>query len=132
MIVLDASAVIDVLLDLAPHADSIRERIFAEADGLLTLHLVDAEVGQVLRRYVLRKEISPARARAAIEDLAAFPLERYPLAPLLSRAFDLRANATVYDALYVALAERSGAPLLTRDTRLGNLPGHRARVDVVG
>jgi predicted nucleic acid-binding protein len=43
----------------------------------------------------------------------------------------LRDNLTAYDAAYVALAEALGATLLTRDRRLGNAAGHRARVEVV-
>ncbi len=43
----------------------------------------------------------------------------------------LRRNLTAYDATYVALAEALGAPLLTRDRRLGAAPGHVARIDLV-
>jgi predicted nucleic acid-binding protein len=50
---------------------------------------------------------------------------------MLSRAFALRANATVYDALYIALAEGLDARFLTRDAALATLPGHRARVEVI-
>jgi predicted nucleic acid-binding protein len=38
---------------------------------------------------------------------------------------------TAYDAVYVALAEALDAPLLTRDQRLSNAPGHRARIELV-
>ena len=131
MIVLDASAVLDLLLNLEPRAAAIRRRLFEESPGLLTLHLLDAEVGQVLRRHVRRHELSTARAKAALEDLTALPLQRYPLLPLLARAFELRDNATVYDALYLALAENAGAPLLTRDARLAKVPGHSAAVEVL-
>jgi predicted nucleic acid-binding protein len=131
VIVLDASAVLDLLLNLEPHAASVRRRLFEETPGLLTLHLLDAEVGQVLRRYVRRSELSVSRAKAVLDDLTALPLQRYPLLPLLARAFELRDNATVYDALYIALAESAEAPLLTRDTRLGTVPGHSATIEVI-
>ena len=131
MIVLDASAVVDLLLNLPPHAAAIRKRLSDESPELLTIHLLDAEVGQVLRRHVRRRELSPARAKVALEDLAALPLQRYPRLPLLMRAFELRENATVYDALYLALAESARAPLLTRDARLAEVPGHSADVEVV-
>lgn len=131
MIVLDASAVLDLLLNLEPHAASIRRRVFEEAPGLLTLHLLDAEVGQVLRRHVRRNELSVSRAKAALDDLTALPLQRYPLLPLLNRAFELRDNATVYDALYIVLAESTEAPLLTRDARLAAVPGHSAIIEVI-
>jgi predicted nucleic acid-binding protein len=38
---------------------------------------------------------------------------------------------TAYDAAYVALAEALEAPLITRDRRLGNAPGHTALIEVV-
>ena len=132
MIVLDASAVVDLILALPPHADEIGDRVRREASTLLTLHLLDAEVGQVLRRYVRRGAIRPMRAIEAIDDLGSLPLQRYGHLPLLERAFALRDNATIYDALYVALAEGTGAALVTCDPKLARVPGHRAKVEVVG
>ena len=38
-------------------------------------------------------------------------------------AFALRDNVTVYDALYLALAEALDAPLLTLDGALAGVPG---------
>ena len=95
-------------------------------------HLLDAEVGHLLRRHVLTGVARPARARIALETFLAFPIERYPHATLLPRAFALRDNATIYDALYLALAEALQAPLLTRDRRLARVPGVAAQVRVVG
>ena len=131
MIVLDASAVLDVLLSLPPNAETIRERVRREAPNLLTLHLLDAEVGQVLGRYVRHGAVSAARAQGALEDLRDLPMRRYTHVPLLIRAFALRSNATFYDALYISLAEASRAPLLTSDARLAGVPGHTAIVEVV-
>lgn len=128
---LDASAVVDLILNLPPHAAAIGDRVRREAPNLLTLHLLDAEVGQVLRRFVRRSEVAAVRAADALDDLAALPLQRYAHLPLLKRAFALRDNATIYDALYIALAEGTGAPLVTRDPKLGRVPGHRARVEIV-
>jgi len=132
VIVLDASVVVDLVLDLPPYAGRIATRIQQEAPALVAPHLLDAEVAQVVRRYVLRGEVSAADAEAALADLAALPITRYPHTPLLLRAFALRANATVYDALYLVLAEALAAPLLTRDTALATIPGHGAQVEVVG
>jgi predicted nucleic acid-binding protein len=130
VIVLDASTVLDLLLDLPPHAHAIRRRIREETPGLLAPHLLDAEVGQVLRRYLRLRELTAERAEGALEDLRQLPLQRYPHGPLLDRAFELRENVTFYDGLYLALAEAADAPLLTRDARLGRVIGHRATVEV--
>ena len=94
-------------------------------------HLIDAEVGHLLRRHTLAGNVSAARARIALADFLALPIYRYGHTALLPRAFELRNNATVYDALYLALAEALRAPLLTRDRRLARIPGVAARVEVV-
>ena len=49
----------------------------------------------------------------------------------MDRAWELRANATVYDAVYVALAELLDAPLVTADGKLANAPGIRCRIEVL-
>jgi predicted nucleic acid-binding protein len=43
----------------------------------------------------------------------------------------LHHQLTAYDAIYVAMAEATGATLVTRDARLARVSGHRARVEVV-
>ena len=130
MIVLDASAVIDLLLNTLP-APRVAQRIAAERTGIVAPYLLDAEVGQVLRRFSLAGEISTQRARAALADYAQLPITRYPHLPLLERAFALRANTTFYDALYLALAEVVGAPLVTCDKGLAQVPGTKATVEVL-
>jgi predicted nucleic acid-binding protein len=88
-------------------------------------------VGQVFRRYLSTGELDLPRAKLALERLAALPLQRYAHGPLLGRALELRQNATVYDALYLTLAEVLQVPLLTRDTSLMAIPGHTATVMTV-
>jgi predicted nucleic acid-binding protein len=59
-------------------------------------------------------------------------MTRHAHSPLLKRAFDVRDNVTVYDGLYLALAEALPAVLVTRDEALAGVPGCRARVEVIG
>jgi predicted nucleic acid-binding protein len=59
-------------------------------------------------------------------------VERYAHDLLLPRIWELRRNATAYDACYLALAEALAAPLLSCDARLASAPGHRVQVEVVG
>jgi predicted nucleic acid-binding protein len=115
LIVIDASGVVDVVLDVTPRSRLIAEALLEHSGDIHAPHLLDAEVGQVMRRYLLRKEISLDRAREALEILADLQIVRHGHAGFLSRALALRRNLTVYDALYVALAEALKAPLLTRD-----------------
>lgn len=130
MIVVDASAALEVLLR-TPAAMAVEKRLFDPAETLHSPHLIDVEVAQVLRRYAASGEADPDRCRAALSDLADLPLIRYPHDILLPRVWELRGNLTAYDAVYVALAEALDAPLLTRDQRLANAPGHRARIEIV-
>lgn len=53
-------------------------------------------------------------------------MRRYPHAPLIRRALQFRENLTIYDGLYLALAELLDAPLLTLDGGLGRMAGDRA------
>jgi predicted nucleic acid-binding protein len=131
MIVLDASAAVEVLLRTAAGAP-LAERLLAPEVSLHAPHLLDVEVAQVLRRFSARGELDPERGREALQDLADLPLERYPHDLLLPRAWELRDNLTAYDAVYVALAEILGATLLTTDGRIARAPGHSARVEVFG
>ena len=129
MIVVDASAVIEVLLR-TPAAEAVEARLFTRRQTLHAPHLLDVEVAQVVRRYAAAGEIGPERGRAALADLGDFPLRRYPHDFLLPRVWELRANCTAYDAVYVALAEALDAPLLTRDRRLAAAAGRFARIEV--
>ena len=130
MIVVDASAMLEALLR-TPSARAVEERLFEPRQTLHAPHLLDIEVAQVIRRYAAKGEIDSERGRAALADLADFPLRRYPHDFLLPRVWDLRYNLTAYDAVYVALAEALDAPLLTRDQRLAAAAGHHARVELV-
>jgi predicted nucleic acid-binding protein len=90
--------------------------------------LPDVEVAHVLRRLVVARELSDERAREAIEDLLALPLQRHPHALFLHRAWEPRRSLTAHDAVHVALAEALDAPLVTCDARLARSHGHRARI----
>jgi predicted nucleic acid-binding protein len=129
VIVVDASAMAEFLLQTSL---GIRvETRLLEDDDLHAPHLLDVEVVQAIRRLVRAGNLTAVRAAEAIVDLAEFDLVRHPHTDLLSRAWELRANITAYDAMYVALAEAIGASVITCDGRLGSAPGHTASVEVI-
>ena len=129
MIVLDASAAVDWLLQ-TPAGRQIERRIFLRNDSLYAPHLLDLEIGQVLRRLARESLVTAQRASEAIQDLLDLRIMRYPHFVLLGRIWQLRHNLSAYDAAYIALAEELEAPLITRDARLASASGHAARVEL--
>ncbi len=128
MIVLDASAAVELVLG-GTMGRNITRRIGTE--GLHAPHLLDVEVAQTLRRLALTKIVDARRAAEALDDYRGFLIERHPHDVLLPRVWELRANITAYDAVYVALAEALGCTLLTLDARLAKSGKNRATVEVI-
>lgn len=112
-------------------ADAVIHRAFATRETLHAPELIDIEVAQVVRRYWRAGDLAASRGEEAIRDLADLPVQRYAHEPLLGRIWQLRSNATAYDAAYIALAEGLGARLLTLDKALARIPGVRATVEVL-
>jgi predicted nucleic acid-binding protein len=127
LIVIDASVLAGAVLgsDVALVARLSRE------PALHAPELLPLEVASVLRRFVIAGQVSERVGRSALGKIAALPLTLHPHLGVLSRIWELRANLTVYDAAYVALAEALGLPLVTSDVRLSRVPGLRCSVDLV-
>lgn len=128
MTVLDTSAVVDYLLGTGSStrvAALMDEEQPAAAPDLLVL-----ETLAVLRRDVSRGVLSEGRALGALEDLGDLSVDLFPTLPLRGRAFELRANLTAADGLFVALAEALGEPLATKDRGLADAARKHAGVEV--
>jgi predicted nucleic acid-binding protein len=107
VIVIDASALLEVLLR-TPAAKAVERRLFeAPQQTLHAPHLLDVEVVQVLRRYAAIGRTQPCGACRSC---------RFSNSPVL--LWSSFTAYTAYDAVYVALAEVLNARLLTRDRRL--------------
>lgn len=129
--VLDASALLSALLSGSTETTAVQERIGSEECH--APHLIDAELGSVLRRQVLRGALHPAIAEALLA--AGTPLVdfRHEMTGSLAQvAWALRDNLSYYDALYVALAQALAAPLLTVDGRLARSPRLPCVVELIG
>ena len=121
MIVVDASVIANVVGDDEAAGQLARARL-AAALAVSAPDLVDVETVSVLRRRWLAGDLSDERFQGAVDDLLALPITRFPVGPMVVRAFELRANITAYDACYIALAEALACPLITADRRLANAP----------
>lgn len=129
MIVLDASAAIDWLLQTAV-GERIENRIYSRGESLHAPHLLDLEVAQVLRRLVRKAAVSAQRADQALQDLLDLRVTRYPHFVFLPHIWRLRDNFSAYDAAYVALTEKLGATLLTRDPHLATASARSVSIEV--
>lgn len=130
VIVLDASAVIELLLN-TPRGERVGDLIADIGTTLHAPHLLDVEVLHVLRRLCAKGSIDERRARSALTDLADLPIFRYSHEPLTRRAWALRGALTAYDAIYVALTEVLQAGLVTCDARLAHSSGHKTKTILV-
>jgi len=130
VIVVDASVVATALGDDGDDGAAARSALRGDPD-LAAPDLVDLETLSVLRRRWLAGDLTVRRFRSAVLDLADLPIVRYPALPFVLRAYELRANLTPYDAVYVGLAEALGCALLTGDARLASARGRRCPVRVL-
>lgn len=129
MIVLDASAAVDWLLQTAT-GRRIETRIYSRNETLHTPHVLDLEVTQVLRRLARQGVVSVRRANEAVRDLLDLRVTRYPHTLLIPQIWQLRHNFSAYDAAYIVLAEKLRAPLITRDGQLASASAHTATVEL--
>jgi predicted nucleic acid-binding protein len=115
MIVVDASIVVDLLSrnDAKPI-----ENALLDIESLCAPELIVVEVGNVLRKLVLREKWNKPSVAGFIETFLAMPIRRYPHFELFEDSWRMRNNVTFYDAAYVALARALRIPFLTRDRKL--------------
>lgn len=116
LVVLDASAAVELLL-ATDDGQQIDHRLRSGA-GLVAPAHFDAEVLSALGRLCRSGQIPATVVGDALEDLADLPIQRIDLPPLLAEAWALRHNVSGRDGLYVAIARRAEATLVTTDGRL--------------
>jgi len=128
--VLDASAMVLALSGKTETASALRARLAGVRKH--APHLIDAEVGNVLRRHEREARLSPEEALLALRAARAVLDHRYPhVGPLAELAWTWRHNLSFYDALYVALAVLLNLPLITGDVRLSRAPDLRCTIELV-
>jgi predicted nucleic acid-binding protein len=116
--VVDASVVVKWFVPEV-YAEAARD-LLREDFALCAPDLVRAEVGNVLWKKWRRGQLTSEVVEGVLRDLEGFALEIETSEPLLGTAWDVarRFDGSFYDSLYVALAERTGCPLVTADRKL--------------
>ena len=127
-LVVDASAIVTLLIDPGSAGDAVAARM--RHATLLAPALMPFEVANVVRRRRNAGLLSTAEADLAHAELVELPVELWPWQATALRAWELGADLSSV-AAYIALAEETDAPLLTRDARLASAPGVRARIELV-
>ena len=117
-VVLDASVVADWLF---PGPRLELALVFVQSDARkIVPDLIFVEFASVAAKVVRRGLVSKAVARDAVERLPALIDDVAPLSDLAAAAYDLatRHGFSVYDGVYLALAQRRGLALVTADAKL--------------
>jgi predicted nucleic acid-binding protein len=127
-VVLDASAAVELLLRTP--AGSRAEAALRGNRVMVPAHF-DAEVFSALGRLVRGGHLEERLVEPILDELARAPFIRYTVQPLLATAWGLRHNLALRDALYVALARRLGALIVTADARLAQAPALGVAVTLV-
>lgn len=121
--VVDTSALIRLFVPDAPLPNDFEGFLRGVERGIniaIAPELLLAEAANVINKKQLTGELSKSESDQLLSDILSVPIRLYPHRPILPRAFDLaRAhNLTVYDTLYLALAEEHGAVIFTGDRKL--------------
>lgn len=128
--VIDASVLGHALIGKSSAAEELRAML--RTTECHAPHLIDAELGNVLRKRARHREVTATQAQTALRAARDVIDYRYPhVGALADLAWTLRDNLSFYDALYVALAARLGVPLITGDHRLSRAPGLPCAIEVV-
>ncbi len=117
-LVVDASVAVKWLVP-ERHAEAAL-RALSRDYSLLAPDLIWAEVGNTLWKKWRRGEIREEEASRLLKDFRRFPLRIYASHGLLNLAWDVAARfgRSLYDSLYLALADHMGCQLVTADRRL--------------
>src|SRR5579871_1451080 len=102
--------------------DAAAQRLLTGSKELLVPDLIFAEVGNILWKRVRSEQMLEAEAQVVLQSLGALPLTVSPSWPLVLPALTIayQTQRTVYDSLYLALAVREVAVMVTADERFYN------------
>lgn len=125
-LVVDSSALVALLADAGKTGDWVAATIGDHE--LAAPELAMFEAANVIRRQQQSAALDSEQAALAHQGLLSLPVQLWPYLPLAGRAWELRESLTMYDASYVALAERLDTGLVTLDARLARAHGPRCPI----
>ncbi|MDF7798835.1 type II toxin-antitoxin system VapC family toxin [Pontiellaceae bacterium B1224] len=129
-VVLDTSAAVDLVLHSSER--EAEHKLLAEAKWVIAPTLYISEVANVFWKYHAFQNMPMEQAESAMELALELPDSLTDVRELYTEAFAMacRTRHPVYDMLYLVLARRNNALLLTRDRALKALAAkHDVRVD---
>jgi predicted nucleic acid-binding protein len=105
----------------------LREAVRRKTVRLLAPRLLAIEYANVSWKKVQRSMCDRAQARRNVETLPQIPIEYHSHSGLRMEAFDLACDeqCAYYDALYLALAEKTGSEIATMDGPMFTVAGRR-------
>lgn len=125
LLVLDASAMVDLLLD-SDAAAGVRD-VIANRPLAAPAHF-DVEVLSALGRLQRAGDLTESDVSVRIERLVSAPIQREPLVSLLAGAWARRGDTRLADALYIELAVELDTVVVTADRRLARAHPSRVRL----
>ena len=121
--VVDTSALIRLFIPDGPLPDGFDKFLRGVERGLNTAiapELLVAEAANVINKKQKSGELTGNEGDQLFSDLLSVPIRLFPHRTVLLRAFEMarKYNLTVYDTLYLALAEEHGAVIFSADNQL--------------
>ena len=121
--VVDTSALIRLFVPDGSLPDGFDEFLRGVERGINTAiapELLLAEAANVINKKRKSEEFDENESDRLLSDILSVPIRLFPHQPVILRAFEMARehNLTVYDTLYLALAEDHGAVIFSADRKL--------------
>ena len=115
-LVADASVIAAALFGEGGHAEAIA---LLHGRSLHAPYLLDFEIASVGLKKLTRERVARDAVGAALQAYGQLAIERHGVDAESMASIAERYRLTAYDAAYLCVAERLGAPLATLDGKLG-------------
>ena len=130
IVVLDSNAAIEIVLKRGK--GNIFQELVENAEKTVSSDFFRIEVANVIKKYVLGKYIKKTESNKILDLAESLVDEFVPIKENRVEALNeaIRLNYSVYDMLYLSIARRMGATLVTLDRGLNMIAGKEG-VDIV-